>query len=509
MSMRPTFMGFETATRGLMANQKALDIVANNSTNVATTGYTRQRVDMVSLNVNMRYTRYNQNSVAFAGQGAAVYGVSQIRDTFLDKRFREEYADVGYYGVTSSVLEDLAACMDEIAPATMSTAMSEFETAWKELTLKADEPTNAANIRAKAEQIVSVFRQMSAKIDNVWNQQEYSLGLEVDNINSILRRVAQLNETIAQEKYNCMEVGNELYKPLELLDQRNVLLDQLANYADITYQEDADGMVTVKMGGHVAVEGKEYQAMRMATNSNDPNFKTVRVFWNDSGEDINFASGSIRGATDMLNGRGVHGSAKNGEVFNQGLLYYKDKINMFASTMADAFNNVVELADNNGNPFDPPQYKQLFSFETDAYNGASNIMINPDWEADAAYLVTGVVEKIDNGSDTNSPFAAAYALFEKELDFGEFKGTINSYITYYSHTKLSNDKAYADSRLAAVTTISDNLLNQIQQISGVSLEEEGVDMLMYKKAYDAVSRVFTTLDEMLDKLINGTGIVGR
>ena len=53
------------------------------------------------------------------------------------------------------------------------------------------------------------------------------------------------------------------------------------------------------------------------------------------------------------------------------------------------------------------------------------------------------------------------------------------------------------------------MLNQIQNVSGVSLEEEGVDMLMYKKAYDAVSRVFTTLDEMLDKLINSTGVVGR
>lgn len=507
--MRPTFMGFETATRGLMANQKSIDIVANNTTNVSTTGYTRQRADMVSLNVNMRFSRYNQNSVPFAGQGAAVYGVSQIRDTFLDKRFREEYADVGYYNVTYSVLDDISACMDEVAPATMSTAMSQFETVLNELTLKWDEPTNAANLLAKSTQVVSVFRQMSAKLDNVWNQQEYGLNLEIDNINSILQRIAQLNETISQEKFNSMQVGNELYRPLELLDQRNVLLDQLAGYADITYQEGADGMVTVKMGGHVAVNGKEYESLRMDTNNIDENYKTVRVFWGGSGEDTNFMSGSIRAATDMLNGRGIHGSSKNGEVFNQGILYYKEKIDIFARTFADAFNTCIEIADASGNPYDPPQYKQLFGFETDAYNGASNIRVNPDFDNDSAYLITDLLHKKDDGEDTNSPFAEAYARFSKELDFGEFKGTIQYYIEFYANTKLANDQAYAKSRLEAVSTISDNLLDQIQQISGVSMEEEAVDMMMYKKAYDAVSRVFTTLDEMLDKLINGTGVVGR
>ncbi|MDL2293611.1 flagellar hook-associated protein FlgK, partial [Ruminococcaceae bacterium OttesenSCG-928-D13] len=107
-------------------------------------------------------------------------------------------------------------------------------------------------------------------------------------------------------------------------------------------------------------------------------------------------------------------------------------------------------------------------------------------------------------------FAAKVAqLFEEKFDFGEFRGTFQEYIQFYSNTKLGNDKDYADSRLETVTTISETLLDQIQEISGVSFDEEAVDMMQYKKAYDAVSRVFTTLDEMLDKLINGTGVVGR
>ena len=72
MAIRPTFMGFETATRGLMANQKSLDIVANNTSNIGVTGYTRQRVDLVSLHMNQRNTMYSRNNTPLAGQGVGI-----------------------------------------------------------------------------------------------------------------------------------------------------------------------------------------------------------------------------------------------------------------------------------------------------------------------------------------------------------------------------------------------------------------------------------------------------
>ncbi len=508
--MRPTFMGFETATRGLMVNQKALDIVGNNLTNIGVTGYTRQRVDLVSLSVNMRYTRLNQNSTAFAGQGVNAYGVSQVRDAFLDKRFREEYADVGYYNSTSSVLADLSAAIDEISPATMTNAMSKFQSAWDELMKKTTtETTGAANLMASATQIVQVFRQISAKIDNVWSQQEYNLKLSVNNVNSLVERIAQLNDTIRQEHFNSMDVGNENYQPLALMDQRNVLLDELAQYGDMTYTQDADGQVTVKMGGQTVVEGDTFELMQMRTNQSSDGFNTVSVFWNSTGKDVQFSTGAIRGATDMLNGRGMGGDGGKGEVFAQGIHYYKDKIDQFARTFAQSFNSVIEIADPSGASYDPPRYKALFSFESDSGQNAAGLKISDEWEASTNYIINDVLDKMDGGDSENTYAAKAYRRFSDALDFGEFQGTINDYISFYSVTKLGNDKAYADSRLEAVGSISDDLLNQIQQISGVSMEEEGVDMMMYKKAYDAVSRVFTTLDEMLDKLINGTGVVGR
>lgn len=513
--MRPTFMGFETATRGLMVNQKSLDIVGHNTSNIGVTGYTRQRVDTVSLSVNMRYTRYSVNSTSMAGQGVAAYGVSQLRDPFLDKRFREEHSDAGYYGVTSAVLDDLTSALDEITPSNMSVAMQKFQDSWKELLGKNSEVTGAANLLAVSTQIIQVFRQMSAKVDNVWNQQEYGLKLDIESVNSIVERVAQLNDEISRQQFNSMDVGNELYRPLELLDQRNVLLDELSQFADIQYETDDKGMVTVWLGGKndgVApiVSGDKFEKLSLRVNNQGSDFKTVSIFWNSSGEDIRINSGELQATLDMLNGRGLNMNSNRGETYTEGILYFKDKVDQFAKTFVQEFNNVIEIGDAQGRPFDPPRFKPLFAFSEDSREGAANIIINPEWEADATFLIRDVLNKIDgeSGKNDNSYAARAYALFDKNMEFGEFTGTISSYISFYSVTKLANNKAFSDSRLETVVDVSETLLNQIQNVSGVSMEEEGVDMMMYKKAYDAVSRVFTTLDEMLDKLINGTGRVG-
>lgn len=57
--------------------------------------------------------------------------------------------------------------------------------------------------------------------------------------------------------------------------------------------------------------------------------------------------------------------------------------------------------------------------------------------------------------------------------------------------------------------VLDQLNTQVQQVSGVSLDEEATDMLRFQHAYQAAARVITTMDQMLDTLINSTGMVGR
>ncbi|MEG0116356.1 MAG: flagellar basal body rod C-terminal domain-containing protein, partial [Hydrogenoanaerobacterium sp.] len=85
----------------------------------------------------------------------------------------------------------------------------------------------------------------------------------------------------------------------------------------------------------------------------------------------------------------------------------------------------------------------------------------------------------------------------------------NDYVKFYSAATLGNQLSAATARQEASVDIANSLLDQISGISGVSQEEDGVDMMQYTKAYNSMGRLMTALDEALDVLINKTGLVGR
>ena len=75
--------------------------------------------------------------------------------------------------------------------------------------------------------------------------------------------------------------------------------------------------------------------------------------------------------------------------------------------------------------------------------------------------------------------------------------------------KIGTASSQASEMSSNQQLVVDQLNTQIQQVSGVSLDEEATDMIRFQHAYQASARVITTMDEMLNTLINGTGLVGR
>ena len=125
----------------------------------------------------------------------------------------------------------------------------------------------------------------------------------------------------------------------------------------------------------------------------------------------------------------------------------------------------------------------------------------------------GYDEKVDsNGNVTlqNTNVLFLLSKFEKGVKFGnenDFKGDIYQYISFISD-RLAEKISYETSRNETAKSTVDTLLDARDEVSGVQMDEEGINMLNYQKWYSASSRMLTTLDDALDKLINGTGRVG-
>ena len=512
--MRPTFMGFETSKSSIFANQKSLDIVGNNLANTDTNGYTRQRADRVSVYPGSYRARVATSRVGLTGQGVETVGVSQMRDSFLDKRFRDEYSKSSYHAQAGQLLEDIQSALgDGNSIKDEAGLLGGINQMFAALMGYVNDPTTQSEsnlVLSAFRNMTQVLQQLDAKLTNVAKQQKEDMGITVDRTNEIMKQIAHLNEMISNDSTVTLDPNKEYFRPNELLDQRNLLLDELASYGNINVTEKADGSVDVEMGGHKAVSGKTYGELQMKGNDDG----TVSLKWMDSGENTKLTGGTILAYQDFINGRGTHIQTNN-ETLQQGIPYYRDRLDTFAAALAHVANNTVpEYDEATGKPMEDPVtkniiYKKLLSSGGDGTGpvGAGNITISQEWTQNgAAYFIYKGDEQVEDYAQK-----LAYALTKDSYsfeDYGEkFSGTFAEYEIDFIG-KLGTDIAYQNGRFDSTAKVADDFLDRRDAISGVSRDEETADMLKYQKSYEAAARMMTTLDDLLDVLINRTGRAG-
>ncbi len=491
MSMRPTFLGIETALRGIQSNQKALDIVGHNLTNATTEGYTRQRVDQVSMTISGG-SRYDiQQNVSLMGQGTEINGVSQIRDPLLDKMFREEYATVAYFDQSAVILSDIEKAINELGNTGINNAIEDVISALKSFSSSPDDATNASIVMNSMVQFTQVLNLFDANLVEISEQQKFNAEVAVGDVNSLLERIAHLNDSIENSMLSSSITNEGNYGPNELLDERNLLLDELAYYGDIKVEQLDHGVVNVSMGDRLVVEGDKFETL----SYNNTEDGTITLTWQKDGTDFESQGGALKAYVDLINGAGADPESPNHNLEN-GIPYYQQQLDNFAAEFVNAFNNVV--------PLEAGGFKVLFEPISGEVT-AENITVANEWLTNPEYIMNGVDK---NGELDNTYIMDMLYQFESEHDFGEFSGTFEGFVSFVN-TTLGQQVTYNTSRLSATTEVANNILDSRDAVSAVSDNEEAANMMMYNRAYQAVARLMTTLDEALNTVINNMGLVGR
>lgn len=336
-------MGFDIAKRGIMAAQKGLDISGQNLVNWDSDGYTRQRLEQVAVAPNVSATRYSYNRAGLAGQGVEINGISQTRDKFLDKRFREENAETGYYDKVNNLLGDIESTIDELkvnGDSGIRYSLKEMMDSLSTFSKDAYSETYANIVMNTFKNMAQTLQQLSMKLDNVASQQKFDLSVSVQDFNQLVQKLAAVNKSIGDD------VGASLnphFGPNELLDERNLLLDELSKYGEIEVRTNSDSTVTVTMNGHTVVDRAKYDQLEMFP---DPNSELmhdstvpVEVRWVSTNQQAEFKNGIIKGFTDFINGAGP--APGEGQTSKRGIPYYQAKLDTFAQTLADTVNGII------------------------------------------------------------------------------------------------------------------------------------------------------------------------
>ena len=263
MAFNSTFGAFTSARLGIYASQKGLQVTGNNIANINTVGYTRQRLDQRSLKVGA-HDRYQTKFDVNVGNGALCTGVSQIRDPYLDIRYRAEMASVGAMESKLSVLNDLASILDEVSKndndGVIQKQLTELETALRSFTKPGTGHEEYDSlVRSAASELVTSFNYYAKKLEEVRVNADNKFHQDLTEVNEILSNIRDLNEDI-----RLSDIHGD--KALEQRDERNLLIDKLSEFMkiDVTYTTESIG------GGQYV----EKLVIKLANTNPDPAVQT-------------------------------------------------------------------------------------------------------------------------------------------------------------------------------------------------------------------------------------------
>ena len=537
--MNGTFGAFGVARLGIYAAQSGLDVTGNNITNINTAGYTRQRLDLVSLSSSAS-DKYASIYNVRIGQGVLTAGVVQLRDPGLDLQYRNASANVGSAGQKLTGLDDIASILDEVGKGSTTEDQDDGVILrqmndLRDLISKA--LTNGIDgydgmIRESADALCTLFNQYAKDLDDLLVNYETQLEQNTTEINNILENIQKLNETIREADIR----GDAA---LELRDERNRLLDQLSGYMkiDVKYSMEDLGAglevekLTVSLGTgdkNVLIDG--VYGSKIGINMADPNYNVqLYALRNLDGEklDNNHTDpvtlgdsdlyGSLQSVRELLTESGeyttVPPTTDPEASSKRGILYYRKALDNLAQEFAEQMNLLNAQTTPPDQPIDGAGV--LFSNSSTGSDStgitAGNISVSKDWNDGVVSMVAS--RDPSAGSGDNSNLAAFLNLFNKKQEFDPgavvpgsagagtpYRGTFEDMLLHIQST-LAEDQMSTTAVLTNYTITQNELYTNRESVSGVDLNDEATNLMVYQKAYTAACRLMTTLEEALDALM--------
>ncbi|RKD32328.1 flagellar hook-associated protein FlgK [Thermohalobacter berrensis] len=271
------FTGLSTAISGLYTNKKSLDVTAHNISNVNTPNYVRQQVIHSSAD-------YSQlpNSKFKLGTGVSIQEIRQLRNEFLDFKYRLESEKQGYWSAKNSVFEEVQGILNEISDTGLQKVMDKFWNAWEELAKAPDNLTIRGLLRERAVSFVDTVNHLGEQLNKFQEKLNIEIQNKVTEINDIAKKIAKLNDNIVIAEAR----GTN---PNDYRDTRNSLLDRLSQLVSMEYVEEKTGAVNVSIGGKHLVNREKYYEIGIANRD---------IYWKNSDEKVKLNGGELLGLMD-------------------------------------------------------------------------------------------------------------------------------------------------------------------------------------------------------------------
>jgi len=464
--MAGLFSGLELGKKALATNQLWLNTIGHNISNVNTPGYTRQRVDIST-------TLPEPSTAGPVGTGVTATDIRNVRDLFLNQQYRYEMKNLGQWETMEKTLTQIEATFSEPNSDSLGELLDKFWTGWMDLSNHPESTAARTALFEQANLLTAGFHRLYSRFEDLRESVDTDIALTVNKVNQMATEITALNKQIVRD-----EAGGDHAN--DLRDRRDYLIDLLSQYVDVNTADRKNGAVAVQIGSLTIADESTVTLLGTKEIVRD-GVRINKVVWAGTDKEIRSLNGELKGLV---------------ETRDKMIPGYMDNLDELARSVVTEVNNLHR----NGIGLDGSTGLNFF---TEPFVSAGKIEVSFMIKNDVTRIAASLSGEV--GDNTN---ALAIAELRTSLIMTNGSATMGDfYNSIISRVGVETQKATQlreDHQL-----LVEQVENSRQSVQGVSLDEEMANMIKYQHAFDAAARVITTIDQALEVVISGMGIVGR
>ncbi|MBN1828882.1 MAG: flagellar hook-associated protein FlgK [Deltaproteobacteria bacterium] len=448
------------ATDALFAHKTAIDVTGSNIANVNTPGYTRQRPVFSTKGTLSVSLDDAQTSVDLAR-------IDRLYDRFVEVQIGNQLSSLEYNKAKQEALQRVETLVNESDGQGINALLNDFWNAWQDLAANPGGETEKAAVVSVADSLTMLFRSYDGNIRSIQDDVDNEITGLVDEVNNIVSELGDLNGKIALLQAGNGNVNN-------LLDRRTELVKNLASIVNVNYFEDDEGQLNVFLdNGMPLAEGEKVWLLDVRVNSDNHSYRDV-IFRSDPSTAIN----------NVLSGGRIAGLL---EIRDETMPSYRQSLDTLAAALVTEVNKFhAQGYDSYGNPggsfFDESKtaagnISLADAISDDPGRVAASYSVNNDGEAARGIGALKDMTVLSNGTATIGEFYTAF--------LGRVGRDVNDATRYVDHGELLKGK----------------LLQQRENLSGVSIDEEMVNLIRYQQGYNAAAKLVTAVQDLTDTLM--------
>jgi flagellar hook-associated protein 1 FlgK len=455
------FAAIGVALSGMNAAQEELDVTGNNISNASTPGYVRERVDLAALAPPTPTLLMRSNG---AGQGVNILGVSRLDDSYLDAQDLTAAGNAAQAAQTQSVLSQAQAAFNEPGTSGISSQLASFWSQWDAVANNPNDPAARSTLVATAQGLATTFNQTSAQLSQVRADASSGATSDVAEVNRDAVQIASLNSEIVAASAGGGNAAG-------LADQRDTIVNTLAQLVGATTRAGANGSIDVLVGSEMLVNGVTSSAM---TLTQTPATGQLSLTWGDGSA---VAAGGQVGALTRAVDTTLPG--------------YQAQLDAAALSLEHTV-NTQQAAGVTWTGLGTPTQASAPGQALFTGTGAANLAL--------ASGVTGA--SLAAGSPTAGPADGTNAQAMAELG----SSTTGPDALYRALVgQVGTDVASATTQSSAAAAVQSQADAQRQSAEGVNLDEELANMTQFQNAYSASAHFLNTVNTTIQDLLAAVG----